>query len=60
MAEHDPEEDHVQAVADTIRRAIDDPTAGEDVAQLVSAAMGDEAAGPVDDVPIRPGEDDEC
>ena len=60
MAEHDSQEDHVQAVADSIRKVIDDPAASEDVAQLVSAAMGDEAAGPIEAEPTRPIEDDEC
>ena len=60
MAEHDSEEDHVQAVADSIRKVIDDPASRGDVAQLVRAAMGDEAAGPIEAEPIRPSEDDEC
>ena len=52
MADHDPEEDHVKAVADSIRKIIDDPAASEDVAQLVGAAMGDEPTGHVEAEPI--------
>ena len=54
MADHDPEEDHVKAVADSIRKIIDDPAASEDVAQLVGAAMGDEPTGHVEAEPIDP------
>lgn len=51
MVDHDPEETHVQALADSIRKALDGPGKADDVDALVSAAMGDEAANDADDEP---------
>jgi hypothetical protein len=45
LVDDDAEELHVQAVADSIRLALDDPNSTEDVERAISAVMGDEGGG---------------
>ena len=49
MSDDEREEDHVRAVADSIRKAISEPRPDEDVSRLVEAAMGDELSDDADE-----------
>jgi hypothetical protein len=47
----DPDERHVEALADTIRRGIEGGSSNDDIEQIARAALGDDEEREVDDKP---------